>query len=115
MPRWEDNVRMDLKEIEVSARNWVDSSQDRRDLVNETWTQLVSQLVSQIEGRGAFKILTETLKERDLQESLYVDGRNPIRMDRKEIGVNKRNWVDSARDRDYYRVFVNAALSLRIP
>ena len=28
MRRWHDNVRMDLKEIGVSARNWDDLSQD---------------------------------------------------------------------------------------
>ena len=26
-----------------------------------------------------------------------------IRMDHKEIGINTRNWVDSAQDRDYWR------------
>ena len=36
-------------------------------------------------------------------------------MDLKEIGINTRNWVDSAKDRDYCRVFVNAALNLRVP
>ena len=35
-----------------------------------------------------------------------------IRMDFKEIGVNTRNWVDSAQDMDNWRVFVNAALNL---
>jgi hypothetical protein len=36
--RWEDNIRMDLKEISTNMRNWVDSAQDRdywRALVNE--------------------------------------------------------------------------------
>ena len=32
-----------------------------------------------------------------------------IRMDRKEIGSNTRNWVDSAQDRDYWRALVNAS------
>ena len=35
--RWEDNIRMDLEEIGISAGNWVDSAQDRnywRALVN---------------------------------------------------------------------------------
>ena len=35
--RWEDNIRMDLEEICISTRNWVDSVQDRdywRSLVN---------------------------------------------------------------------------------
>ena len=36
--RWEDNIRMDLKEISMNTRNWIDSAQDRdywRTLVNE--------------------------------------------------------------------------------
>ena len=35
--RWEDNITMDLEEISVNARNWIDSAQDRnywRALVN---------------------------------------------------------------------------------
>ena len=27
--RWEDSIRMDLKEIDVNTRNWKDSAQDR--------------------------------------------------------------------------------------
>ena len=38
-----------------------------------------------------------------------------IRMDLEEIGINAGNWVDSAQDRDYWRVLVNAALILRFP
>ena len=37
-----------------------------------------------------------------------------IRMDLEEIGINAGNWVDSAQDRNYWRVLVNAALKLRI-
>ena len=38
-----------------------------------------------------------------------------IRMNLKEIGVNMRNWVDSAQEKGYWRVLVNAALNLRVP
>ena len=34
--RWEDNIRMDLKEIGINMRNWVDLSQDR-----DYWIALV--------------------------------------------------------------------------
>ena len=37
--RWKDNIRMDIKEIGINTRNWVDSVQDRdywRTLVNAT-------------------------------------------------------------------------------
>ena len=38
-----------------------------------------------------------------------------IRMDLKVVGINGRNWVDSAQDRDYWRALVNVALNLRVP
>ena len=37
-----------------------------------------------------------------------------IRMYLKEIGINTRNWVDLAQDRDYWRDLVNEALNLRV-
>ena len=37
-----------------------------------------------------------------------------IRMNLEEIGINTRNWVYSAQDRDYWRALVNAALNLRV-
>ena len=38
-----------------------------------------------------------------------------IRMDLEDVGINAGNWVDSAQDRDYRRVFVNVALNHRVP
>ena len=38
-----------------------------------------------------------------------------IRMDLEEIGINASNLVDSAQNRDYWRVLVNAALNLQGP
>ena len=34
-------------------------------------------------------------------------------MDIKEIGTSTMNWVDSAKDRDYWRALVNVALNLQ--
>ena len=33
----------------------------------------------------------------------------------KEIGVNTKNWVGSAQDRDYQRALVNVQIKLWIP
>ena len=35
-------------------------------------------------------------------------------MDLKKMGINTRNWVDLAEDRDYLRALVNVALNLRV-
>jgi hypothetical protein len=34
--RWEDNIKMYLKEIAINTRNWIDSAQDR-----DYWRALV--------------------------------------------------------------------------
>ena len=39
--RWGDNIKMDLKEIGINTRNWVDSSQDR-----EYWGVLVNATIN---------------------------------------------------------------------
>ena len=36
-------------------------------------------------------------------------------MNLKETGINTRNWVNSAQNRDYWRALVNGALNLQIP
>ena len=36
-------------------------------------------------------------------------------MDLEEIGIDARNWFDSAQDKNYWRDLVNAALNLRVP
>ena len=58
------------------------------------------------EGRSAFNILTgkPTGKKRL---------RRPMR--KWEDNIRKRNWVNSARDRDYWRALVNATFNLRVP
>ena len=35
--RWENNIRMDLKEVDISTKNWVDSAQD-----GDYWRALVN-------------------------------------------------------------------------
>ena len=39
--RWEDTIRMDLKEIGINAGNWVDSAQDRN-----YWRALVDAVLN---------------------------------------------------------------------
>ena len=39
--RWEDNIRMDLKEMGISTMNWVDSAQD-----GDYWRTLVNAVLN---------------------------------------------------------------------
>ena len=67
------------------------------------------------EGRSAIKILTgKPTGKRSLRRPRRRREDN-IRMDLIEIGVDTRNLVDSAQDRDYWRVLVNEALNLGVP
>ena len=66
------------------------------------------------EDRSAFKILTGTPAGKSPLERPRRKWEVNIRMDLKEIGINTRNWVDSAQDRDYWSALMNATLNLRI-
>ena len=48
-----------------------------------------------------------------LDIKFQVPFRENNRMYLKEIGINTRNWVDLAEDKDYWKALVNAALNLR--
>ena len=62
-------------------------------------------------GRSAFKILTsKPTGKRSLGRRRWEDN---IRINLKEIGINTRNWVDLAQEKDYWRALVNAVLNLR--
>ena len=66
-------------------------------------------------GGSAFKIaIGATAENRPLGRPRSRWG-DTIRMNLKEIGISMRNWVDLAKDRDYWRALVNAALTLWVP
>ena len=66
-------------------------------------------------GRIAFKILTgKPTGNRHLGRPRRR-WKDNVRMDLKETDVSARNWIDSAQNRDYCRVLVNAALNFWIP
>ena len=67
------------------------------------------------EGRTAFKILKgKPTGKRPLGRPRRRWEDN-IRADLEEIDINAGNCVDSAQDRNYWRLLVNAALNLRVP
>ena len=66
------------------------------------------------EDSSAFKILIGTpAGNRPSGRPSHIWEGNII-MDLKEIGINTRNLVDSAQDRDYWRAFLNAAWNLQV-
>ena len=67
------------------------------------------------EGGSAFKNLTGTPTGNILLGRPSNSWEDNIRIDLKEIGINMRNWVNSAQDTDYWKALVNAALNLQIP
>ena len=67
------------------------------------------------EGRAAFKIPTGKPTEKGLLGRPRRRWEDNSRMNLKEIGINTRNLVDSAQDRNYWRALVNSALNHRVP
>ena len=66
------------------------------------------------EGRSTFKILAGKPTGRRSLGRPRRRWEDNIRMDLEEIGIIEGNWVDSAQDRNYWKVLVNEALNLRV-
>jgi hypothetical protein len=67
------------------------------------------------DGRTAFKILIGKPTGKSPLGRPRRRWEDNIRMDLKEIGVITWNWVESAQDRDYWRVLLDAALRVLVP
>ena len=66
-------------------------------------------------GRSTFKILTGKPPGKRPLGRPRRRWEDNIRMDIKEMGINARDWVDSAQDMENWRALVNTALNLRVP
>ena len=64
------------------------------------------------EGRSAFEILKGKPTGKGILGRHRHRWEDNIRMDLTEVGMNIRDWVVLAQDRDYWRALVNAALNL---
>ena len=73
--------------------------------------RLAGHVARMEKGSNAFKILVGKPAEKRPLGRPRHRWENNIRMDLKEIGMNTRNWVDSAQVRDYWRALVNVALN----
>jgi hypothetical protein len=67
------------------------------------------------EGKSDFKMLIGTPAGKSPLGKPRRRWEEDIKMDLKEIGMNTRNWVDSAQDKDYCMALANEALNLRVP
>ena len=74
-----------------------------------------SHVAKMKEGRSAFKILTGAPAGKRPLGKPRRRWEDIMRMDLEEIGIDAGNWVDWAQDRDYWKVFVKAALNPRVP
>jgi hypothetical protein len=72
---------------------------------------------------------SENLKERDHSEYLSVDGEiskrplerprrrweDNIKLDLREIVIDRANWIQLAQDRVQWHAFVNTVMNIRVP
>jgi hypothetical protein len=67
------------------------------------------------EGRSVYRVLigrSEGKRPLGRPRRRWEDN---IRMDLREIGIERANWIQLAQDRVQWRVFVNTVMNLRVP
>ena len=102
--RWEDNIRMDLKEMRINTRNWIHSTQ--------SWDYWRCLMNARLNNRLQYVMVLDPTRRRSLGKPRWEDS---VRIKPNEIYVNMRNWINSTQNRDYWRSFVDVALNLRVP
>jgi hypothetical protein len=67
------------------------------------------------EGRGVYRVLARRPKgKRPLGRSMHR-WENNIKMDLRETGIDKANWIRLAQDRVQWQGFVNTVMYLWVP
>jgi hypothetical protein len=67
------------------------------------------------EGRVVYRVLVwrpESKRPLGRPRRRWEDN---IKMDLREIGIDRANWIRLARDRVQWQVFVNTVMNLRVP
>ncbi|KAJ4451220.1 hypothetical protein ANN_02680 [Periplaneta americana] len=106
--RWEDNIKMDLREVGYDHRDWINLAQDR-----DQWRAYVRAAMN-LRGRRpeGKKIFREGKRPLGRPRRRWGDN---IKMDLREVGYDGRDWINLAQDRDQWRAYVRAAMNLRVP
>jgi hypothetical protein len=67
------------------------------------------------EGRGVYRVLAGRPEgERPLGRP-RLRGEDNMKMDLREIGIHRTNWIRLAQDWVQWRAFVNTVMKLRVP
>jgi hypothetical protein len=67
------------------------------------------------EGRGAYRVLVGRPKGKRPLERLRRRWEDNIKMDLREIGINRANWIRLAEDKVQWWAFVNTVMNLWVP
>ncbi|KAJ4446312.1 hypothetical protein ANN_13007 [Periplaneta americana] len=134
--RWEDNIKMYLREVGYDDGDWINLAQDR-----DLWLAYVRAAMNL---RVLFiTILACNIKSRRLRWAGHVarigesrnahgvlvgrpKGKRPlgrprrrwkdnIKIDLREVGYDDGDWIGLAQDRDLWRAYVRTAMNLRVP
>jgi hypothetical protein len=68
-----------------------------------------------VQGRGVYIVLVGIPEGKRPLETPRRRWDDNIKMDLRETGIDKANWILLAQDRVRWRAFVSTAMNLRVP
>jgi hypothetical protein len=67
------------------------------------------------EGRGVYRVLVGRIEAKRPMGRPRHRWEDNIKLDIREIGIDGSNWIQLAKDRVWWRAFVNSVMDLRVP
>jgi hypothetical protein len=67
------------------------------------------------EGRGVYRVLIGRPESKTPLGRSSLRWEDNIKMDVREIGIYRANWIQLAQDRVQWRTCVNTVMSFRVP
>ena len=129
--RWEDNIKMDLREI-FGAKRETKITGEWRKLHNAELHALYSSpnIIGNLKSRrlrwaghvarmeqfrNAFRVLVGKPERYRPSGRPRRRWKANIKKDLREVGCDPRDWIALAEDREQWRAYVRAVMNLRVP
>ncbi|KAJ4428377.1 hypothetical protein ANN_24396 [Periplaneta americana] len=110
-----DEVKGEWRKLHNTELHALNSSPDIIRNIKSRRLRWAGHVARMGESRNAYRVLVGSPEGKRPLGRPRRRWKDNIKMDLREVGYDDRDWINPAQDRDKWRVYVRAAMNLRVP